>query len=123
MCPFVGAGGLVLAIYALFVVRRREVWVYFGLSVTLFALALGHYTPLFEVLYQYAPGFNRFRGWSKFIHPASLFVVMLSATGFDALLRREGGATRALVRGVLGGVVLLAGTAARPAWSHKPPPR
>lgn len=117
MCPFVGVGGLVLAIYALFAARRRETWVCVGLGATLFALALGHYTPLFDLLYQYAPGFNKFRGWSKFIHLASLFVVMLAATGFDALFQREKGAPRALVGGVLGGAALLAGAAAWAAWS------
>ena len=88
-CPFIGISGVVLALYALFAVRNRQVWTCAGVAVVLFALALGRYTPLFEPLYHHAPGFNKFRGWSKFIYPATLFVVMLAATGFDALLRRK----------------------------------
>ena len=110
MCPFVGVGGIVLTLYALTTVRRREVWEYAGLAAVLFLIALGKYTPLFNVLYHYAPGFNKFRGWSKFIYPATLFVVMLAAVGFDALLRR-GTVPRALVLSLLGAAVVVAGAA------------
>ncbi len=88
-CPFIGISGVVLALCALFLVRSREVWTCAGVAVVLFTLALGRYTPLFEPLYHHAPGFDKFRGWSKFLYPATLFVVMLAATGFDALLRRK----------------------------------
>ena len=110
MCPFVGIGGIVLALYALTTVRRRETWECAGLAAVLFLIALGKYTPLFNVLYHYAPGFNKFRGWSKFIYPATLFVVMLSAVGFDALLRR-GTVPRALVWSLLGAALVVAGAA------------
>lgn len=110
MCPFIGLGGFVLAVYALATVRRREVWEYAGLGAVLFLIALGCYTPLFNVLYHYAPGFNKFRGWSKFIYPATLYLVMLSAVGLDAMLRR-GAAPRGLVAGLLGAAVILAGVA------------
>lgn len=110
MCPFVGLVGLVLAGYALAAVRRREVWVCFGLVAVLFLIALGHYTPLFGLLYHHAPGFNKFRGWSKFLYPATLFVVMLSALGFDALLRR-GRSPQALPVCLLAGAMVLAGAA------------
>ena len=50
--------------------------------------ALGGHTPLFRWLYLYAPGFNKFRGWSKFTFPAILFLIMLAAVGFDRMLRR-----------------------------------
>lgn len=88
MCPFIGISGLVLAAYALFRVRTREVWVCAGIAGVLFVMALGRYTPLFEPLYYYAPGFNKFRGWSKLLYPTMLFVVILSASGLDLILRR-----------------------------------
>ena len=49
----------------------------------LLLLALGSHTPLFRVLYDWAPGFNRFRGNSKFIFLASLFLALLAGIGFD----------------------------------------
>jgi hypothetical protein len=57
-------------------------------------LALWWFTPLFHVrlfrlLYDWAPGFNRFRGMSKFAVPATAFLVLLSGAGLDKLLRAE----------------------------------
>ena len=40
----------------------------------LLVLALGAHTPLFKFLYAWVPGFNRFRGNSKFLFLASLFL-------------------------------------------------
>jgi uncharacterized membrane protein len=51
-------------------------------------LAVGDYTPLFHVLYDHVPGFASFRGTTKFIFLASLFMIMLVAVGFDRLLTR-----------------------------------
>ena len=54
-------------------------------------------------------GFNKFRGWSKFIYPAVLFLIMLAAVGFDRMLRagtvRVGGSPPRRWR--LGGALLL----------------
>jgi hypothetical protein len=72
-----------------------------GVVFVLFLLALGAHTPLFYWLYRHVPGFNKFRGLAKFIYPAVLFLVMLAAIGFDALL--ASGAP---------GIALIAGTAA-----------
>ncbi len=118
MSPFVGFGGFLLAVYALVTVRRREVWVYGGLTATFFLIALGHFTPLFGVLYHYVPGFNKFRGWSKFIYPASLFMAMLAAVGFDAMLRR-GRAPRALTISLLVGAVGLAAAGSWADWTSQ----
>ena len=57
-------------------------------------LALWWFTPLFHVrlfrlLYDWAPGFSRFRGMSKFAMPASAFLVLLSGIGLDRLVRAE----------------------------------
>jgi hypothetical protein len=57
-------------------------------------LALWWLTPLFDVrlfrlLYDWAPGFNRFRGMSKFAVPASAFLILLSGVGLDRLLRAK----------------------------------
>lgn len=49
-------------------------------------LALGANTPLFWILYNFAPGFDRFRGISKFVFPAVLFFALLATMGLDRLL-------------------------------------
>ncbi len=48
-------------------------------------LALGSYTPLFHILYAVVPGYDLFRGNSKFIFFAILFAVVLTGIGLDRL--------------------------------------
>lgn len=55
----------------------------------LLLLAFGGYTPLLQLLYDFVPGFNRFRGSSKFIFFVSLFLILLAASGFDAILKKK----------------------------------
>ncbi len=83
-------------------------------TLVLLLLALGAHTPLFRLLYSVVPGFDKFRGISKFIFPASLFLALLAAMGFDRLLK-----TRRVGRGfviaifVAGGVIGFVGLAIR----------
>ena len=116
MCPFIGLTGIVLAGYALVRVRGREVWTCVAVAAVLFVMALGRYTPFFEPLYYYAPGFNKFRGWSKFLYPIMLFVEMLAAIGFDAMLRR-GVPIRALGPILLGVALVFFGVGFWADWS------
>jgi hypothetical protein len=70
-------------------------------------LALGVHTPIHRLLYEMLPGFDKFRGASKFAFHASLFVCMFAAMGMDRLMRFPESA-RSLLRGVLPGAALLA---------------
>jgi hypothetical protein len=87
MSLFVGVGGAALAGYGLLAgpasTKRCAGW----MLALLFVLALGAHTPLFPLLYGWVPGFDRFRGMSKFIFFASLFVALLAAVGLDELMR------------------------------------
>ncbi|MDQ3814317.1 MAG: hypothetical protein M3347_10245, partial [Armatimonadota bacterium] len=67
--------------------ERRPALVSVALVVLLLVLALAASTPLFRFLYDYVPGFNKFRGSSKFIFLALLFLALLAGMGFDSLLR------------------------------------
>lgn len=82
---FMGAGALLMA---------TQAWRQHGEgkshSFSLFAtaaiclwIALGEATPLYEVLYDWVPGFDRFRGVSKFLLPVSLVVAAWAAEGLD----------------------------------------
>ncbi len=85
---FIGISGFVLALYGAFSGERDKRRFCALLVLVLLVPALGEHTPLFSWLYLYAPGFNKFRGWSKFTFPAILFLIMLAAVGFDRMLRR-----------------------------------
>jgi hypothetical protein len=91
MSLFIGAAGLPLIAIALCDNgwRRRRAVLDLVIAGLLFVLALGVHTPLFDLLYGFAPGFGHFRGWSKFTFPATLFLVLVIATGTDFLLREK----------------------------------
>src|SRR5205823_5310487 len=104
---FIGISGLVLAIYAAIRCDLRIKLPALVIILVSLLLALGVYTPLFHFLYAWVPGFDRFRSISKFSFPASLFIILLAASGFDQLLRgkRVG---KTLVVTVFTGAVALA---------------
>lgn len=89
MSLFIGAVGPLLIAIALGDAGRRRRVALLDLIVAgvLLVLALGVHTPVFDLLYRFVPGFGQFRSWSKFIFPATLFFVLVMASGADVLLR------------------------------------
>lgn len=87
MTAYVGIFPLLLAFVAIFYARRRVVWFFAGLTILSIILSMGKYTPLLKFLYHYFPGFNLFRGNSKFIFLTALSISVLSGFGMDALMK------------------------------------
>ncbi len=91
MCLFLSATGLVLAIYGALRGEKNQRRFSALMAGVLLLLALGYtterFTHLFSLLFYHVPGFNKFRGWGKFTFPASLFIVMLSGVGLEAILK------------------------------------
>jgi hypothetical protein len=85
---FVGIIGLVLAAYGAVKGHRTKRRFSAMLILALLILALGSRTPLFRILYQFVPGFAKFRCIAKFIIPAAFFVALLAGVGLDRLIRR-----------------------------------
>lgn len=85
---FLTVTGFALALYAVIYIERKIKWIPLTVIFAALLLALGVYTPLFAILYAHVPGFDRFRSISKFIFPASLFLVLLAATGLDRLFKQ-----------------------------------
>jgi hypothetical protein len=84
---FLGITGLFLAVYGSAYGERTLRRFSVAMALVLTLLALGSYTPLFRVLHACVPGFNKFRGTSKFIFQASLFITMLAGIGVHHMLR------------------------------------
>lgn len=84
---FVGAVATLLAVIGVGSDWRRAA---LPLVMTLLAVALGlgANTPLHRVMYDWFPGFSSFRGSSKFLYVASLFVVQLAAIGIASVAAR-----------------------------------
>jgi hypothetical protein len=84
---FFGFSGFALALGGLIQGRGRRA-VFGSMAGMLLLLALGTHTPLHRILFDLLPAFDQFRGSSKMILPAGIFLIALSATGLDALIRK-----------------------------------
>lgn len=87
MSLFFSVTGFLLAVYAVVFRQGKERFIPAAMAGILLLLAMGSYLPWFGLLYTYLPGFDKFRGVSKFVFQATLFVILLSAMGLDSLLR------------------------------------
>jgi len=87
MTLFFGVVGLFLAVYGAICAKSSRRRHSIALALILFLLSLGAHTPLFRLLYNYIPGFDKFRGTAKFTFQMTLFLLMLAACGLDALMR------------------------------------
>ena len=85
---YVGACGLVLALYGAVYGERSLRRFSISMILILLLLALGNSTPLFQLLYDYAPNFDKLRSISRFAYLAAVFLCMLAGIGLDQLIRR-----------------------------------
>jgi hypothetical protein len=86
-CLFVGVIGLALAAYGMARVRIAGRTALLVMIPVTALLALGDNTPLFRVLFEWVPFFDRFRGASKFILFTALFLALFAGYGLDRILR------------------------------------
>jgi hypothetical protein len=103
---FVSVTGLVLAIIGVSRKSRRD----FVMVALLLVLALGAHTPLFKLFYYCVPGFDKFRGSSKFVFLASLFLSLLAAYGLDQIIRGGRVARKAIMGIFIAAFVLFIGS-------------
>ena len=88
MVIFVSLGGLLLAVCGALWGNKSSRRLCFVMCIICTILALGVYTPLFDLLFHLMPGFDRFRGTSKFMFLTSMFLILLSGAGFDWLIMK-----------------------------------
>jgi hypothetical protein len=101
-CAFIGVTGLILAVHGMAFAKAAGKTALIATAAVCVLLALGDYTPLFGVLYEWLPLFDQFRGTAKFILPASFVLALLSGHGLDRVIRE---------RDVPGPALWVAGTA------------
>ncbi len=89
MSLFISVTGITFAVIGSFYGKQKIKKYLLYMIGILFLFALGAHTPLFRVFYYLLPGFNKFRGSSKFIFQLSLFLVFLTAIGFDYCLKLD----------------------------------
>jgi len=85
MSLYVGIIPLMLCAIASFYNRNTFTKTFLIMALITMILALGKFTPLFKVLYSVVPGFNMFRGNSKFIFIIAFSLSVLSGIGAEYL--------------------------------------
>ncbi len=110
---FVSVIGLALAVYGMAQGARATRRFSISMLILALVLAMGGYTPVFHLLFNYVPGFNLFRGMDKFLWLAALFLSMLAGAGLDQMLRGRD-APWWLIVGLAGAGIALCGFAILP---------
>ena len=98
MSAYTGIVSLALAAVALIFDRRERILAFSLIAGSSLILALGKYTPLLEILYNFVPGFDRFRGLSKFVFVYSFAMAVLAGFAVDRLTVIAGTGERRLMR-------------------------
>lgn len=84
---YVGVLPLLLAILAPALHRDARTWFFVSLALISLVLALGKYTPFYDLLYN-VPVFNRFRVPARFLFPFTFAIALLAAFGLEEFFRR-----------------------------------
>jgi len=85
MSLYAGILPLMLCALASFCYRNTFTKTFLIMALITTILALGKFTPLFKILYNIVPGFNMFRGNSKFIFIIAFSLSVLSGIGAEYL--------------------------------------
>jgi hypothetical protein len=100
-CGFIGVTGLALAGYGMAQAKTAGKKALLALAAITLLLALGDSTPLFRILFDWLPLFDRFRGAGKFIFITALILVLFAGCGLDRMLRERTVPVRAIVVGAV----------------------
>jgi hypothetical protein len=85
MSLYLGIVPFVMCVIAVALNRARHVFVFSIIAGVSLLFALGKYTPVLTFLYNYVPGFDRFRGISKFVFVFSFAISMIAGYGLHKL--------------------------------------
>src|SRR5256712_11783097 len=88
-CAFIGVTGVALAVYGMTTVKMAGKKALLTVAAIAALLALGNSTPLFRILFDWIPLFDRFRGAGKFIFITALVLVLLAGFGLERILRER----------------------------------
>ena len=105
-CGFIGVTGLALAGYGMARATLAGKKALLAVAALALVLALGDSTPLFRLLFDWVPGFDRFRGAGKFFFITALVLVLFAGYGLDRMLREKSVPLRAIVVGAVAAVVV-----------------
>ena len=91
-CLYIGIMPLVLVCTSLFTNSKKRSYVLFFFAIAILSMvcAFGNnIPPIFRFLYQFVPGFNMFRGISKFIFITGISLSILAGFGLDIIIEKK----------------------------------
>lgn len=106
---FIGVLGFALAVYGMRKGATAGKSALIAMVPITLTLALGDNTPLLRVLYEYVPGFDRFRAISKFVFQTSMLLTLFAGIGLDRILRHGAIESRFVWASLAAGAVLCFG--------------
>ena len=95
-CAFAGVTGLALAAHGVGVAAAAGKRALLVAAAAGTLLALGEYTPLHRVLYDWLPFFDRLRATGKFIFLPVMILILFAGYGLDRILRERAVPARSL---------------------------
>lgn len=85
---FMGIIPLSMICLSVFCLKRRE-WFWVGFFIISLLLSLGSYIFLYQLCYQYLPGFNMIRHAVKFVGPMTFCGAILTGYGFNSISKHR----------------------------------
>lgn len=86
-CLYVGIVSLILAGIGIFFSRNKLRWQFFILAIIALIFALGKFTPLYRLAFNFFPGFNRFRIPARFVDLFTIAIAFLAGLGMEVLVQ------------------------------------
>ena len=117
---FIGVTGLALAAYGIAAAKVAGKRSLLAACAAALLLAFGDNTPLYGVLYEWLPWYDRFRATGKFIFLVALILALFAGCGLDRILRDRTVPAPALWTAGASAAVLLAAAAAARAADWQP---
>jgi hypothetical protein len=111
-CAFIGISGLALAAYGVAAAGTQGKRALLAMAAVTVVLAFGASTPLYRVLFDWLPLFDKFRGAGKFVFFTALFLALLAGCGLDRILRERAVPKAAIWTAGAAAIALLACAAA-----------
>ncbi len=86
---YLGIFALMLAPVGFYRMRDRLGWLHAGLVLVTLLMALGGYTPVYRLMFDYLPGFSTFRVPKMVLCVTTFALAVLAGRGLDQFLHRE----------------------------------
>lgn len=98
---YLGIIPLLFALFGVFFYHRKEKIFFLILAIISLFAALGRYTPFYQFIFHFLPGFNRFRIPARFIGLFTFGMATLAGLGMESFIKEKWERNKVFLRGLL----------------------